>query len=203
MKRYLSGMLMVLAGYLIAFTAHSAEPNFETMRPDVYYTNGNGYYLEGDPPCQDRADNYNANPDRAGTYLNAAFSDVNGEGCDYDLYRHPSGEFLGRVHNQNWVNRVYICSNGYNGPSGDGSGGLVCARHPLLPVVKPPICPDCVVGNPIDIAAADKVLTCCRYRHYRWPGIQSYLSFQSAHFFGSTTSVLGPSMEFGPHTDVA
>ena len=47
--------LLVLS--VISFAAVSAEPNFEAVRPNVYFTNyGTGYYLEGDSPCQDSAD---------------------------------------------------------------------------------------------------------------------------------------------------
>ena len=91
-------------------------------------------------------------------YLNAKFSDVNGEGCDYTIVRLSDG-YTTDVHYQNWVRRIYICNDGYTGPYGDGAGGLECRRNPYVPVAKPPICPDCTVGNPIDITSADKVLT--------------------------------------------
>jgi len=158
MKRYVQEILIVLAG-CCAFGAHGAEPNFVTTRPDTLYTNySTGYYVEGDSPCQDLADINNAKAGRLWDYSGAKFSDVNGEGCDYVIRRLSDG-YTTSVHYQNWTRREYFCSNGYTGPYGDGVGGRECRRHPYVPVAKPPICPSCVVGNPIDLAAADKVLT--------------------------------------------
>ncbi|QBO03358.1 RHS repeat-associated core domain-containing protein [Xanthomonas oryzae] len=158
MAKLISAALLFVALFLLAGGARSAEPDFSRMRPDVFYTNYlTGYYTEGDSPCRDRAESNNADSGRIWDYLNPKFSDVGGEGCNFTLVRLSDG-YTTEVHYQNWVMRVYFCSNGYTGPFESANGGQECLRNLYVPVVKPRICPDCRVGNPIDVPSADKIL---------------------------------------------
>ena len=144
--------LAALCSLLACLQVVAAEPNFERTRADVAFLGPDRiYYSDGDTVCKLQEIGFNAT---GGSITSLGFADHPdwGEGCWFFLTDSSSTVFW-----QNWANRSYICANGYQGPYKDEQNQRYCTRHPLLPVVKPPVCPNCEIGNPIGIADATKL----------------------------------------------
>ena len=176
----------------------AAEPDFQIVVADKVFRGPDGIlYKDGDTVCKIQEEQYNANAGTTAiTSLGYAQKPGLGQGCEFFL--HSSGNV---VFWQGWATASYSCPNGYTGPWTDANGLKNCSRNNAVPVIKPPICPQCQVGNPVDIAGADKLYHATDLAAVDGLGFRRTYHSNLPVFYGRGPASIGPAW-FGDHTQL-
>ncbi|MGO1073740.1 RHS repeat domain-containing protein [Lysobacter sp. CA199] len=171
-------VVMLVAGYASNVVAQTSTPNFDKIRASVEYVNspsaGNPH-RSGDAACLAIQNSFQP---ALVYYRNAKFriDPQSGQGCQFDVYKRENDAYEGPAFYSQWAFTRLTCPNGYAGVhySDFHNSNPHCSRS--QPAVKPPSCPNEVVGNPVDVTALDKTLPVSDFdsidglgftRHYR------------------------------------